>query len=329
MRYVYGLFNFSFRVKLSTRPEKYVGEIATWNAAEDALHRALASFMGSGAKISVRWGRHFELTALVAAKPLPHSRLRTLPCVPVQVDEGGGAFYGPKLDVFVKDAIGREHQCATIQLDFQLPGRFGLEYRDAAGSLSQPVIIHRAILGSIERFLGVLIEHTAGKWPFWLSPRQIAICTVADRHEAFAQAAAQALSATPRSSDASAAAPAGVDHVLHVDVHADNKTIAKKVRDAQVAQYNLIAVAGDAEMGTDTLAVRSRDRATYEAFCGHVRAAAAAAGIDCPALPDVPSASAPAHSTAAAAPWNSPLVTLPISLLRRVCEEWSKPRASA
>jgi threonyl-tRNA synthetase len=175
---MYRLFGFRFRAKLSTRPPHFVGDAATWDAAEAALGAALRAFLergGGGA-------------GAAAAE--------------VEVDAGGGAFYGPKVDVFVRDALGREHQCATVQLDFQLPRRFGLRYRVARGGAEEggeggptavPVLIHRAVLGSIERMLGILAEHTAGKWPFWVSPRQVLVCTVAERHAGYAERLAAAL----------------------------------------------------------------------------------------------------------------------------------------
>ncbi|KAI5283116.1 threonyl-tRNA synthetase, partial [Ascosphaera atra] len=164
---IYGLFGFKFRLMLSTRPEKYLGELATWDYAEAQLREALNNFRGDD------W----------------------------ELNEGDGAFYGPKIDITISDALGREFQCATIQLDFQNPISFRLEYMtaekqeaakeatkevDASGNAvpelapgrARPVMIHRAIVGSFERFLGIITEHFGGKWPFWLSPRQILIVPV-------------------------------------------------------------------------------------------------------------------------------------------------------
>ena len=138
IRHTYELFGFQYSLNLSTRPEKHMGDAASWDVAEARLREALD---GTGE----RWS----------------------------VDEGGGAFYGPKIDVTLRDALGRHHQTATIQLDFQLPQRFDLWYTTDSGEQKRPVIIHRAVLGSLERFFAILCEHTAGNWPLWLSPRQV------------------------------------------------------------------------------------------------------------------------------------------------------------
>jgi threonyl-tRNA synthetase len=227
---IYSLFGFSFRMKLSTRPEKFVGDVASWNDAEAALKNALMQYTTKHAGIS----------------GTSHT---------IEVDEGGGAFYGPKIDVFIKDALGREHQCATLQLDFQLPKRFELQYQESDGNHRVPVIIHRAIMGSLERFFGVLIEHTAGKWPFWLSPRQVVVCTVNDRNNDYAASCATQLKRVETDSTQ-----------LYVDVDASQRTIPKKVRDAQLSQYNVIALAGDEEQSDGTLTLRFRDSATKEVF---------------------------------------------------------------
>lgn len=208
---VYSRFGFQLRMLLSTRPEKAVGSNETWAAAEAALAAALDEA-----------GHGYE------------------------VDVGAGAFYGPKVDIVVTDALGREHQCATIQLDFQLPERFELQYDGPDGSSKhQPVMIHRAILGSVERMFAILIEHTGGRWPFWLSPRQIMVCAVADRHEAYASAVADE------------AVAAG----LFAEADLSPRTVSKKVREAQMAQVNLIVVVGDSEEADESVTVRFRDPA--------------------------------------------------------------------
>jgi threonyl-tRNA synthetase len=130
MSFVYGKFGFDFHVNLSTRPEKFLGEVATWDQAENALKAELDVFFPE------KW----------------------------KLNPGDGAFYGPKIDIRVTDALKRQHQCATIQLDFQLPIRFNLSYQNDQAKEERPVIIHRAILGSVERFAAILIEHTGGKW---------------------------------------------------------------------------------------------------------------------------------------------------------------------
>lgn len=317
---IYSLFNFSFRMKLSTRPESYVGDIATWNDAEAALGGALRSFLAdraTGAGAGAGTGD-----------------------VQFEVDEGGGAFYGPKIDVFVRDALGREHQCATVQLDFQMPRRFGLSYRDAAHAERTPVIIHRAILGSVERFMAVLIEHTAGKWPFWLSPRQVLVCTVSDRHLAYAQRIQQALQfpaapwSSSSSSNSSSPQPDRLDSGLWVEIDDTNRTINKKVREGQVAQWNLLAVVGDAEEAAGTVAVRFRDAHTFAAFYKSwtVVDAAAAAKVAPPAPAPAPAASSSgsassksgkAQGSAEADASRLPLVVMTPAALRDVCEHMS------
>lgn len=152
------------------------------------------------------------------------------------VDPGDGAFYGPKIDITISDALRRKHQCATIQLDFQLPQRFDLTYRSAEGGdaanaaaggadkLVRPVMIHRAILGSVERFTAILTEHFAGKWPFWLSPRQVVVIPVAAPHKEYAKEVAQKL----------------WDAGLYADADLSDSTLPKKVRNGEIAQYNYI-----------------------------------------------------------------------------------------
>ena len=147
------LFGFKdFELFLATRPESFMGEPAVWERAEAALRGVLE-----------KTGRPFE------------------------VDEGGGAFYGPKIDLKIKDALGREWQCSTFQLDFQLPERFELEYVAPDGTRQRPIMIHRALLGSMERFIAVLIEHFAGAFPLWLAPVQARVLSVSEKAEAYAQ----------------------------------------------------------------------------------------------------------------------------------------------
>ncbi len=147
---VYTAFGFEYRVELSTRPEKRQGSDALWDKAEGALEAALK-----------KAGRSY------------------------QINPGDGAFYGPKIDCHLKDSIGRSHQCGTIQLDFSMPGRFGLEYVGSDNTAHIPVMVHRAIVGSLERFMGILIEHYAGKFPFWLAPTQVAVLTISEEAKAF------------------------------------------------------------------------------------------------------------------------------------------------
>ncbi len=240
LSYVYGLFGFPFKLKFSTRPEGYMGSLETWNAAEGQLREALKKFRGND------W----------------------------ELNEGDGAFYGPKIDVTISDALHREYQCATIQLDFQLPQNFKLEYmtgdagvqkaptatadqaktsssnpesetangephaqtpgsstaeKDAPSSTltpgrARPVMIHRAIIGSFERFIAILTEHFAGKWPFWLSPRQILVVPVMKGAEDYVREV-QSIFHKAR---------------MYVDVDVSGNTLQKKIRTGQLAGYNFI-----------------------------------------------------------------------------------------
>jgi len=236
VKYVYReLFGFEFSVRLSTRPEKSMGEDDEWEMAEESLKRALD-------RSGLSW----------------------------EVDPGEGAFYGPKIDISVTDALAREHQCATIQLDFQLPIQFDLKYKSSTGEKPRPVMIHRAVLGSLERFMAILMEHTAGKWPFWLSPRQICIIPVDySTHGEYAEKVAERLSkalAIGWPSDASEETencsflqnPAAAGLAVEID-SSTAKSLSKRVREAQQAPFNLMAVIGDKEVAEGSVSVRSND----------------------------------------------------------------------
>ena len=197
-----------FQAKLSTRPlEKSVGDDELWDQATDGLRRALDDH-----------GLEYV------------------------VDEGGGAFYGPKIDVDVKDAIGRSWQLSTIQLDFTLPERFGLEYIAADGSRRQPVMIHRALFGSVERFFGVLIEHYAGAFPAWLAPVQVRILPVAEVHDDYAHDVAARLRA------------AG----FRTDVVGAVDPLGKRVRNGKVEKLPYVLVVGDDDVAAGTVGVNRR-----------------------------------------------------------------------
>jgi threonyl-tRNA synthetase len=195
------------RVRFSTKPEKAVGDQALWDHAEAAIPQALE-----------RAGIEYT------------------------VDEGDGAFYGPKIDVDVRDAIGRYWQLATIQIDFNLPELFGLEYVDQHGERVRPVMIHRALYGSVERFIGVLVEHFAGAFPTWLSPVQAAVIPIADRHTEYARRVADAL--TPRG--------------VRVDVDDSDDTMGAKIRRHQMHKVPYMLVVGDDEASSETVSVRRR-----------------------------------------------------------------------
>ncbi|KAI9485533.1 MAG: threonyl-tRNA synthetase [Benjaminiella poitrasii] len=216
---VYAAFKFPhYDLTLSTRPEShYIGTPEEWNHAEEALSTALNAT-----------GR------------------------PWTIKEGDGAFYGPKIDIMVKDSSGKSHQTATIQLDFQLPQRFGLKYVDENDEAQTPVIVHRAILGSIERMMAILIEHTEGKWPFWLSPRQGIVIPVATQFSDYAKKVAESLSLGKD-------VPSNDEQQYFVDVdNSPRDRLNKMIRQAQLQQYNFIFVVGQKEMDEGTVNVRTR-----------------------------------------------------------------------
>jgi threonyl-tRNA synthetase len=202
------IFKMEYRVELSTRPEPYMGELALWNKAEATLGAVLESLE-----------------------------------IPYKINPGDGAFYGPKIDIHVKDALGRSFQCATVQVDFQMPLRFDATYEGADNTKHHPVMIHRAVLGSLERFFGVMVEHYAGKFPLWLSPEQVRVLPIADRHNAFSAAVVKKMN------------EAGLRATL------DDRplTTNKKVREAELAKVNYILIIGDREVEAQTVNVRTRD----------------------------------------------------------------------
>lgn len=160
--YIYGVFGLNYQLTLSTRPQDFMGEIETWNKAESDLRAVLDELCGKGN---------------------------------YRVNEGDGAFYGPKIDIKMKDCLGREWQMGTVQLDFQLPMRFGITYVDAEGEKKTPIMIHRAILGSFERFIGIITEHFAGAFPLWLSPVQVVVAPLTDRNAEYAKSVYEKLQA--------------------------------------------------------------------------------------------------------------------------------------
>ncbi|MBI2877849.1 MAG: threonine--tRNA ligase, partial [Candidatus Tectomicrobia bacterium] len=196
-----------FEIYLSTRPEKFVGELDKWEQATEALRRS------------------------IAAEGLSY-----------RVDEGGGAFYGPKIDVKIKDALGRAWQCTTVQFDFNLPERFDLVYTGEDGREHRPYMVHRAVLGSLERFLGALIEHYGGAFPLWLAPIQLKIIPIADRHLEYGERLIQRL----RERD------------IRAELDARSERMGYKIRDAQLAKIPYMAVVGDKEVAADTVSLRTR-----------------------------------------------------------------------
>jgi threonyl-tRNA synthetase len=203
--YIYAIFGFEPRLELSTRPENRIGTDEMWDAAEAALEGALR-----------RRGLDYE------------------------INPGDGAFYGPKIDLHMTDSIGRSWQLGTVQLDYSMPERFGLQYTGADNAEHVPVMIHRALLGSFERFIGILIEHYAGEFPLWLAPVQAVVLPIADRHNEPAHVAAQRLR------------EAGA----RVEVDDRTESVGRKIRDAELRKIPYMLVVGDKEAAQGTVAVR-------------------------------------------------------------------------
>ncbi len=206
---VYTLFGFKYHVELSTQPEDSMGSKEDWDVATDGLKKALEEL-----------GLDYV------------------------INEGDGAFYGPKIDFHLEDSLGRTWQCGTIQLDFQLPMRFEIDYTGADGEKHRPIMIHRVVFGSIERFIAILTEHFAGAFPIWLSPVQVMLLPIADRHHEFTQKAAEQLRKLG----------------IRVETDLRNEKIGFKIREAQMQKIPYMAVIGDKEVEAGTLSVRCRKR---------------------------------------------------------------------
>jgi len=200
----------NYNIYLSTRPEKYAGTKNNWEKATNTLKYVLK-------KLKLKY----------------------------KVDPGGGVFYGPKIDIKIKDSLGREWQCTTIQFDFNLPERFQMAYIDENGKKQKPYMIHRALLGSIERFIGVLLEHYEGALPLWLSPVQIWIVPVASRHEKYAKELSSLIKELSS---------------LRVEVKEENETVSKKIREGEIQKIPYILVVGDEEVKTESVRVRQRGK---------------------------------------------------------------------
>ncbi|EAI5466678.1 threonine--tRNA ligase [Campylobacter lari] len=200
-------FEFDYEMEISTRPAKAIGDGEIWDIATKALKEALD-------EQGLKYG----------------------------IDEGGGAFYGPKIDIKITDALKRKWQCGTIQVDFNLPSRFKLEYTDADNEKKQPVMLHRAILGSFERFIGILVEHCAGELPFFIAPTQVAIVPISQNHHDYAKEIARKL------------LELGIDS----EVYNKNESLNKKIRTAEKAHVPMILVLGDEEVAKKSVALRDR-----------------------------------------------------------------------
>lgn len=203
---VYNLFGFKYHIELSTRPEDSMGTDEEWNHAIDSLEAAIKEM-----------GKDYV------------------------INEGDGAFYGPKLDFHLEDSLGRTWQCGTIQLDFQMPQKFDLTYVGSDGEKHRPIIIHRVIFGSIERFIGILIEHFAGKFPLWLAPEQVRLLTVTEKFVPYAEKVSKELA----------------KHGIRAKVDARNEKIGYKLRQGRNERVSYLAVIGEREAEADTLSVRS------------------------------------------------------------------------
>jgi len=224
--YIYKeVFGFNYRVELSTRPENSMGDPEKWDVAEAALKEALES---TG--------------------------------TPYRVNEGDGAFYGPKIDFHLEDCIGRTWQCGTIQLDFQMPERFDMAYIGPDGKEHRPVMLHRTVLGSIERFLGILIEHYAGAFPFWIAPVQVKLIPIAEDHQAYTEELASEFK----------------NWGLRVETDKRDEKLGRRIRDAQLQKAPYMIVIGDKEREARGVAVRSRVKGDlgamtldeFKALCG-------------------------------------------------------------
>ena len=216
---VYAKFGFPYYVELSTRPENSIGSEKEWELATQALQNAMDS-MG----------------------------------ISYVINEGDGAFYGPKLDFHLKDSIGRTWQCGTIQLDFQLPKRFEIEYIGADGEKHRPIMIHRVIFGSVERFIGILIEHYAGKFPVWLSPIQVKLLPVSNKYIVYANQVLEELELSG----------------IRVEMDIKDEKLGYKIREAQLDKVPYMVIIGEKEQKNHTISVRQRDADTDKQDMGEM-----------------------------------------------------------
>ena len=208
-KYLYGIFGLDFELTLSTRPEDYMGDIELWNKAEANLRDVLDELCGAGQ---------------------------------YRINEGDGAFYGPKIDIKMKDCLGREWQMGTVQVDFQLPLRFNLSYIDSNGDKKVPILIHRALFGSFERFIGIITEHFAGAFPTWLAPVQVKVLPISDNQKEYAQKVVQKLS----------------EEGIRVELDERQEKIGYKIREAQLQKVPYMLILGEKEIEANAVGVRVR-----------------------------------------------------------------------
>ncbi len=208
-KYLYGIFGLDFELTLSTRPEDYMGDIELWNKAEANLREVLDELCGKDQ---------------------------------YRINEGDGAFYGPKIDIKMKDCLGREWQMGTVQVDFQLPLRFNLSYIDSNGEKKTPILIHRALFGSFERFIGIITEHFAGAFPVWLAPVQVKVLPISDSQKEYAEKIVEKLS----------------KEGLRVEIDDRQEKIGYKIREAQLQKVPYMLILGEKEVESKSVGVRSR-----------------------------------------------------------------------
>jgi len=203
----YSIFNIEYSFRLGTRPKDFMGDVKSWNKAEEVLKNILEK---SGKKYTI--------------------------------ENGDGAFYGPKIDILMKDSIGRDWQMGTIQLDFQIPKKFDLKYIDADGKIKTPVVIHRVVYGSLERFIGILTEHLAGAFPLWLSPIQVLVLPISEKHDGYGKKIAEQLK----------------NNNIRAELKSENETLGKKIREAEMQKIPYLLIVGDKEISTNAVSVRER-----------------------------------------------------------------------
>ena len=216
-KYLYGIFGLEFELTLSTRPDDFMGDIELWNKAEENLRAVLDELCGEGK---------------------------------YRINEGDGAFYGPKIDIQMKDCLGREWQMGTVQVDFQLPLRFNLSYIDSNGEKKTPILIHRALFGSFERFIGIITEHFAGAFPVWLAPVQVKILPISDNQKDYAEEIKEKLEANG----------------IRVELDARQEKIGYKIREAQLEKVPYMLILGEKEAEAKNLGVRTRKDGDIGAF---------------------------------------------------------------